>query len=135
MDKDFDSDLESTVADVMQCAVEGKGDHILAARFLSRFVPKAIPWLHVDLAAGTRAGGLAHIATEITGFGVRFTMELIRRGWPCRAARAGRERRSRSSGPTTGTSICATARRCGGGAGSPPRASAAPSSCPISSRR
>ncbi len=45
MDADFDTDLESTVADVMQCAVDGKGDHILAARFLSRFVPKEIAWL------------------------------------------------------------------------------------------
>lgn len=82
MDPDFDSDLESTVADVLQCAVEGKGDHILAARFLSRFVPKGIPWLHLDLAAGSRTGGLAHIATDITGFGVRYTIELLRSGWP-----------------------------------------------------
>jgi leucyl aminopeptidase len=49
---------------------------------LSRFVPKDIPWLHLDLAAGSRHGGLAHIATEITGFGVRYTLELLRRGWP-----------------------------------------------------
>ncbi|MDP8985095.1 MAG: leucyl aminopeptidase family protein [Pseudomonadota bacterium] len=82
MDADFDSDLESPVADVLQCATEGKGDHILAARFLNRFVPKNIAWLHLDLAAGSRAGGLAHIATDITGFGVRYTLELLRRGWP-----------------------------------------------------
>jgi leucyl aminopeptidase len=82
MDSDFDTDLESSVADVMQCAADGKGDHILAARFLNRFVPQGIPWLHLDLAAGTRHGGLAHIATEITGFGVRYTIELLRRGWP-----------------------------------------------------
>jgi leucyl aminopeptidase len=82
MDTDFDSDLESTVADVLQCATEGKGDHILAARFLSRFVPKEIPWLHLDLAAGSRHGGLAHIGTDITGFGVRYTLDLLRRGWP-----------------------------------------------------
>jgi leucyl aminopeptidase len=82
MDPDFDSDLESTVADVLQCAVDGKGDHILAARFLNRFVPQAIPWLHVDLAAGMRAGGLAHIGTDVTGFGVRYTLDLLRRGWP-----------------------------------------------------
>jgi leucyl aminopeptidase len=82
MDADFDTDLESSVADVLQCATDGKGDHILAARFLSRFVPKEIAWLHLDLAAGTRHGGLAHIATEITGFGVRYTLELLRRGWP-----------------------------------------------------
>jgi leucyl aminopeptidase len=86
MDKDFDSDLESAVADVLQCSSDSKGDHILAARFLSRFVPKTIPWLHLDLAAGTRHGGLAHIATEITGFGVRYTLELLRRGWPASPA-------------------------------------------------
>ena len=82
MDADFDTDLESQVADVLQCATDGKGDHILAARFLSRFVPKEIPWLHLDLAAGSRHGGLGHIATEITGFGVRYTLDLLRRGWP-----------------------------------------------------
>jgi leucyl aminopeptidase len=82
MDADYDTDLESTVADVMQCATDGKGDHILAARFLGRFVPNEIAWLHLDLAAGTRHGGLGHIATEITGFGVRYTVELLRRGWP-----------------------------------------------------
>ena len=82
MDADFETDLESSVADVLQCATDGKGDHILAARFLSRFVPKEIPWLHLDLAAGSRHGGLAHITTEITGFGVRYTLDLVRRGWP-----------------------------------------------------
>jgi leucyl aminopeptidase len=82
MDSDFDTDLESSVADVLQCATEGKGDHILAARFLNRFVPAEIAWLHLDLSAGSRAGGLAHIGTEITGFGVRYTLELLRSGWP-----------------------------------------------------
>ncbi len=82
MDADFDSDIESSIADVVQCHVEGRGDHILAARFLNRFVPTEIPWLHLDLAAGMRHGGLAHIATDITGFGVRYTLELLRQGWP-----------------------------------------------------
>lgn len=88
MDEDFDSDLDSAVADVLQCAVEGKGDHILAARFLNRFVPKEIAWLHLDLAAGARHGGLAHIATEITGFGVRYTVAILRKGWPAGVAPA-----------------------------------------------
>jgi leucyl aminopeptidase len=88
MDADFDTDLESGVADIMQCAPDGKGDHILAARFLSRFVPKEIPWLHLDLASGSRHGGLAHIASEITGFGVRYTLDLLRHGWPPAATRA-----------------------------------------------
>jgi leucyl aminopeptidase len=76
-DEDYDSDIESKVADVMQCAVEGKGDQILAARFLSRFVPEGTAWAHVDLASAVRSGGLGHINTDITGFGVRYTLELL----------------------------------------------------------
>jgi leucyl aminopeptidase len=78
-EEDYDADIESKVADVVQCAVEGKGDHILATRFLSRFVPADTPWAHVDLAAATRTGGLAHVGTDVTGFGVRFALELLLR--------------------------------------------------------
>jgi leucyl aminopeptidase len=77
LDDDYDSDIESPVADVAQCAVEGKGDHIHAARFLQRFVPGELPWVHVDLAAATRRGGLAHVPTEITCFGPRFALSLL----------------------------------------------------------
>jgi leucyl aminopeptidase len=76
-DSDYDTDLESKVADIMQCSVDSKGDHILATRFLNRFVPEELPWAHVDLSASTRTGGLAHINTEVTGFGVRYALELI----------------------------------------------------------
>ena len=76
MDEDFDSELESQVADVKQCTLAGEADHILAARFLNRFVAN-IPWLHVDLSAGTHKGGLAHIPSDVTGFGVRFTLSLL----------------------------------------------------------
>jgi leucyl aminopeptidase len=75
-DDDFDSDLESTVADVLQCALEAKGDHILAARFLQRFVGD-VPWVHLDLSSAMRRGGLAHVGTEVTGFGVRWALELL----------------------------------------------------------
>ena len=69
--------LESKIADVLQCSVEGKGDHILATRFLSRFVPEDVAWAHVDLSSATRTGGLGHVNTDITGFGVRYALELI----------------------------------------------------------
>jgi len=74
---DFDSDLDSPTADIAQCALEGKGDHILATRFLKRFVPDDLPWAHVDLSSATRRGGLAHVPTEITGFGARFALTLL----------------------------------------------------------
>jgi leucyl aminopeptidase len=80
MDEDFDTELDSSIADVLQCAVESKGDHILAARFLARFVPGDLPWAHIDLAASERKGGLAHVPTEFTGFGVRFAAQLLRGG-------------------------------------------------------
>jgi leucyl aminopeptidase len=77
IDEDFDGELESPIADVMQCTLDNKGDHILAARFLNRFVPAGIPWVHVDLSAAERKGGLAHIPTEFTGFGVRYAAHLL----------------------------------------------------------
>lgn len=77
MDDDFDEEIDSKVADVVQCPVDGKGDHIYAARFLRRFVGDGIPWLHVDLSSATRHGGLAHVPTEVTGFGVRFLTTLL----------------------------------------------------------
>jgi leucyl aminopeptidase len=74
---DYDTDIESATADIAQCALEGKGDHILATRFLKRFVPDDIPWAHVDLSSATRRGGLAHVPTEITGFGARFALTFV----------------------------------------------------------
>ncbi len=55
-----------------------EADHILAGRFLNHFVKNDIPWVHVDLAAGEHKGGLAHVPSTQTGFGVRFTTEYLR---------------------------------------------------------
>jgi leucyl aminopeptidase len=79
MDDDYDELLKSDVADIKQCSAETAGDHILGARFLARFVPKSIPWIHVDMSAGQHKGGLAHVPTDITGFGVRLTVQLLTR--------------------------------------------------------
>jgi leucyl aminopeptidase len=75
--KEFLEELKSDTADLKQCSPNGGGDHILAASFLQEFVDKKIPWIHVDLSACSRKGGLAHVPTEITGFGVRYSMHLI----------------------------------------------------------
>jgi leucyl aminopeptidase len=77
MDADFDAELECPGADVLQCTLDSKGDHILASRFLSRFVETTVPWVHVDLAPSERKGGLAHVPTEMTGFGVRYAVHLL----------------------------------------------------------
>ena len=76
-DPDYDEDIKSKVADVAQCASGGEADHILAARFLRRFVPKETPWIHVDLASSLRKDGLAQMPGGPTGFGVRLTLSLL----------------------------------------------------------
>jgi len=76
-DADYDKLLESAVADIKQCAPDGEADHILAARFLGRFVQNGVPWIHLDLASANRKGGLAHVASDETGFGVRYTCRLL----------------------------------------------------------
>lgn len=77
MDSDYEKGLESHIADTRQCAPEGPADHIVAARFLQRFVKNDTPWVHVDLAPRHVKGGLAHIPTDTTGFGVRYTLNLL----------------------------------------------------------
>jgi leucyl aminopeptidase len=76
-DEDYDEELESTIADVKQCTMEGSADHILATRFLRRFVGDT-PWLHMDLSAAKCKGGLGAVATEINGFGVAWGIEFLK---------------------------------------------------------
>ncbi len=76
MDEDYESALDSKVADIKQCTLEGEADHILAARFLSRFV-EGLPWLHVDLSACNCKEGLGAVASDVTGFGVAWGVTWI----------------------------------------------------------
>ena len=78
MPADYDEALDSTVADVKQCTLDSEADHILAARFLNRFVGDT-PWLHVDLSASRCKGGLGAVGTDITGFGVALGVEMLER--------------------------------------------------------
>ena len=75
--KEFLEDLESDTADLLQCSAKGEGDHILAASFLAEFVENDTPWVHMDLSGSDRDGGLGHIASKFTGFGVRYAMSVV----------------------------------------------------------
>ncbi|MDP3420793.1 MAG: leucyl aminopeptidase family protein [Thiobacillus sp.] len=74
--EDYDSSLDSTVADVKQCSMEGEADHILATRFLSRFVGDT-PWLHMDLSGHSCKGGLGAVMSDANGFGVAWAIVLL----------------------------------------------------------
>ncbi|MBT8144107.1 MAG: leucyl aminopeptidase family protein [Gammaproteobacteria bacterium] len=76
MDDDFEESLRSNIADTLQCRIDGGGDHILAARFLQKFCDDK-PWIHFDLSAGRNKGGLGAIPTDVSGFGVRMTLNLL----------------------------------------------------------
>jgi leucyl aminopeptidase len=69
--------LESKVADTLQCTKGGGPDHILAACFLSRFVEEGTPWVHVDLSSAENEGGIGHVDSLFTGFGVRWAIEFM----------------------------------------------------------
>jgi len=82
LDEDYETALDSKVADIKQCTLDGEADHILATRFLKRFVDDT-PWLHVDLSASRCEGGLGIAATEVTGFGVAWGLGMLQsKEWP-----------------------------------------------------
>ncbi|UCV12668.1 leucyl aminopeptidase family protein [Dechloromonas denitrificans] len=77
MDDDYEEALDSTQADICQCSLDDDApDHIHAALFLKRFVGE-LPWLHVDLSAASCDDGLGAIATDQTGFGVAWGVQLL----------------------------------------------------------
>jgi len=76
-DEDYEEDLESKIADIKQCNLEGGPDHIHAARFLGRFVENDVPWLHIDLSSSNRKGGLGAVSSDVNGFGVNFGLKMI----------------------------------------------------------
>jgi leucyl aminopeptidase len=56
----------------------GEADHILAALFLKRFTNDR-PWVHVDLSSCSCPGGLGAASSDLTGFGVAWGLEFLRR--------------------------------------------------------
>jgi len=76
LDADYEPALDSSIADIKQCTLEGGADHILAARFLHRFIDD-LPWLHMDLSASNCKGGLGAVTSEVNGFGVGWGLAFL----------------------------------------------------------
>lgn len=77
-DDDYEIDLDSDIADIKQCSLDGDADHIHAARFLGKFIENDIAWLHTDLSSANREDGLGAVQSDANGFGVGFGLELIK---------------------------------------------------------
>ncbi|MFD1123733.1 M17 family metallopeptidase [Methylophilus flavus] len=76
--EDYDSELDSEIADIKQCTMESDADHIIAARFLGKFIEDNISWCHVDLSSYTHKEGLGAVASEVNGFGVALTLQWLK---------------------------------------------------------
>ena len=77
LDDDYDDDLKSDIADILQCKISTEADHIYAAAFLKKFVNPNAPWIHLDLGSAYKPGGLGHVSSDYTGSGVRAGFALI----------------------------------------------------------
>jgi leucyl aminopeptidase len=78
IEEEYGAALESQVSDILQCSENNFCDHIYAATFLSRFVGKETPWVHVDIAGPEHvSGGLGLISSEYTGFGILWAERFL----------------------------------------------------------
>ena len=93
LDADYEVGLESKMADIKQCTLDGEADHILAARFLKRFTHEA-PWVHMDLSASSCSSGLGAVGTDLTGFGVAWGVEFFEQWLAAHAALPAPRRRA-----------------------------------------
>lgn len=75
--EDFEDALDSDIADIKQCTLDGDADHIHAALFLAKFVENDIPWCHTDLASANCEDGLGAASSTVSGFGVGFGLAMI----------------------------------------------------------
>lgn len=75
--KEYLEDLKSTVADIANCGNRSAGA-IKAALFLQHFVPKKIPWAHIDI-AGPAFLNTSHYyhPSQGTGVGVRLLVNFL----------------------------------------------------------
>jgi leucyl aminopeptidase len=69
--KEYDSALESDIADLKNCSWKRGPDALHAARFLENFVPESMPWIHLDIA------GVSENEEGPTGYGVRLLYQMI----------------------------------------------------------
>ena len=78
-EEDMDTDLDSDIADIKQCTLEGGGDHMHATRFMGKFIENDVAWCHADLSSTNRKGGLGAVQSDVNGFGVGFGLEMLKR--------------------------------------------------------
>jgi leucyl aminopeptidase len=79
--------LDSEIADIKQCTMDSDADHMLAARFLGKFIEHEVDWCHIDLSSYTHKDGLGAVASEVNGFGVALTLQWLKQFLASKAKR------------------------------------------------
>ena len=75
--EDFLDGIDSDIADFAQCTNSENAEHIYAASLLQNFTQYS--WVHVDLACEYNPSGLGLVDTTVTGFGVRWGFEFVKK--------------------------------------------------------
>ena len=70
---EYNKYLKSTVADVKNSSATASSGTILAAAFLSEFVPEDTKWLHIDIA------GVSFLKDQATGASILSLYELLKK--------------------------------------------------------
>ncbi len=78
LDEAFDAHINTPVADMKNMGKGRLAGSIIGGTFLARFVDKALPWVHVDLAGMAWLDGEYVLGdTGATGYGVRLINDLV----------------------------------------------------------
>ena len=81
LDKEYDKQLKSKIADMKNVGGRGAGA-VTAAQFLQRFVEPDMPWIHLDIAGVAHTDSATAFAPRgATGWGMRAIDRLIRTQW------------------------------------------------------
>lgn len=77
---EYSDQIKSDVADAKNIG-DGNAGAITAAKFLQKFVPEGVPWVHLDIAgvAWTEKGKYKpYVGKGATGYGIRLLIEMLK---------------------------------------------------------
>lgn len=76
---EFQDEITSSakITDYSQATGYAHAEHCYAAAFITEFISSDKKHIHIDLSSESRDEGLGLVSSKVTGFGVRWTMELI----------------------------------------------------------
>jgi leucyl aminopeptidase len=84
--EEFQDEVTSSAktTDYSQCTGYAHAEHCFAGAFLTEFISEDKSHVHIDLSSEHHADGLGLVSSDVSGFGVRWTVEFIERAFRVR---------------------------------------------------